>query len=375
MKRIMSLLAVSALAVSLSACAQQQAVEIAMITDIGTIDDKSFNQGTWEGIDLYSKDTGRPSRYYRPNGEDTAAYASTIDLAVTGGAKIIVTPGFKFEQAIFDAQAKYPNVRFVILDAVPTPGGDYTKSTVGQNTYSILYNEHESAFLAGYSVVKDGFTKPGFIGGQPFPAVKKFGVGFVAGAFYAANEIGKLNEVSFPDIYFEYVFDFAPNPDYKALAAGWYQRGVEVIHVAAGGVGNSVMGAAEESSGNKWVVGVDVDQESQSGRVITSAMKLLGKAAYDAIADHFNNTWQGGNIITYSAANGGVGVPSNFSRFTNPTATKAGYENVLSRLSSGAFKVPSTYDELRTYVSGLGVNTSDPNKFPTAAKVNQDPRF
>ena len=135
------------------------------------------------------------------------------------------------------------------------------------------------------------------------------------------------------------------------------------------------MGAAEESSGNKWVVGVDVDQESQSGRVITSAMKLLGKAAYDAIADHFNNTWQGGNIITYSAANGGVGVPSNFSRFTNPTATKAGYENVLSRLSSGAFKVPSTYDELRTYVSGLGVNTSDPNKFPTAAKVNQDPRF
>jgi basic membrane protein A len=135
------------------------------------------------------------------------------------------------------------------------------------------------------------------------------------------------------------------------------------------------MGAAEESSGNKWVVGVDVDQESQSSRVITSAMKLLGKAAYDALSDHFDNSWNGGRVITYSAANGGVGIPANFSRFNNAAATKSGYENVLSRLSSGAFVVPDTYDKLRTYVSGLGVNTNDPNKFPTAAKVNQDPRF
>jgi basic membrane protein A and related proteins len=374
MKRIMSLLAVSALAVSLSACAPQQTAEIAMITDIGTIDDKSFNQGTWEGIELYSKDTGRASRYYRPAGEDYAAYTATIDLAVQGGAKIIVTPGFKFEQAIFDAQTKYPDVKFVLIDGVPN-NGDYAgnfQSRVAPNTLSIIYNEHEAAFLAGYAVVKDGFRNLGFIGGIPFPAVKKFGFGYVAGAFYAANEIGIASTFSFPDKYYEYVFDFAPKPEYKSLAAGWYSQGVEVIHVAAGGVGNSVMGAAEEAN-NKWVVGVDVDQASQSTKVITSALKQLGKAAYDALDNFYNNKWNGGQTIFYTAQNSGVGIPADLSRFRNQSSVKTGYDALMANLAAGRFTIPDSYTALRTYVSSLGVPVNDPNRFPTAVNADANP--
>jgi basic membrane protein A len=365
MKRIMSLLAVAALAVSLSACATNT-FEVAMITDLGSIDDKSFNQGTWEGVNQYAKDNNKSAKYYQPTDGTTAAYVAAIDLAVTGGAKVIVTPGFLFEEAIFIAQDKYPAVKFVLIDGVPH-NADYSVFKTADNTLSILFAEHESGFLAGYSVVRDGFERLGFMGGLPVPAVKKFGFGFVAGAYYAAQELGKVNAVSVSNANYEYLGTFAPSDTVKSTAAGWYNAGTEVIFAAAGGAGNSVMGAAAEST-NKWVVGVDVNQIPQSQRVITAAMKEIGLAAYEAIDAHYKNQWVGGITKQYTAANNGVSIPNDFSRFR--TYNKAQYDAIQAKVANGTVRVPETYAALRTFVSGLGVNVNDPNKFPTAQNAD-----
>ena len=108
MKKVLSLLLMVILVFGLTACAKEAAkpaqpatYEIAMITDLGTIDDKSFNQGTWEGIVAYADKSKLTHKYYKPTEQSTDAYLAAIQLAVDGGAKVIVTPGFLFEEPIF----------------------------------------------------------------------------------------------------------------------------------------------------------------------------------------------------------------------------------------------------------------------------------
>jgi basic membrane protein A len=341
--------------------------EIAMITDIGSIDDKSWNQAAWEGVDKYASDNNKSAEWYQPRDATTAAYVEAINLAVNRGAKIVVTPGFLFEEAIFIVQDRYPDVRFVLIDGVPR-NVDYSVFKTSDNTLSILFAEHESGFLAGYSVVRDGYEKLGFMGGLPFPAVKKFGFGFVAGVYYAAKEMNKLDTVSIPNSRFEYLGTFGPSDTVKSTAYGWYNAGTQVIFHAAGGAGNSIMSAASEAT-NKWVVGVDVNQMPQSQRVLTSAIKGIDVAAYDSIESHFNNSWRGGYTKIYTAANNGVGIPDDdFSRFIK--YDQAAYNTILYKVANGTIVVPETYSALRTFVTNLGVNTNDPNKFPTAANAD-----
>ena len=139
--------------------------DIAMITDIGTIDDKSFNQGTWEGVVAYAEKNNITHKYYKPTEQTTDAYLAAIQLAVEGGAKVIVTPGFLFEAPIFQAQDLYPDVTFVLIDGFPN-NGDYNNlvEKTGKNTVGIKFAEEQVGYLAGYAAVKDGDTKLGIHG-------------------------------------------------------------------------------------------------------------------------------------------------------------------------------------------------------------------
>jgi basic membrane protein A and related proteins len=325
-----------------------------MVTDIGDIDDRSFNQGTWEGVVAWAERNNITHRYYRPLEPGTAATLDAIALAVRGGAEIIVTPGFLFEPAIFQAQQLYPNVRFVLIDGVPQPG-DFSEFVVAQNTVSILFDEHESGFLAGYAAVQDGFRKLGYFGGIAVPAVVKFGLGFVAGANYAAQELGV--EIELGDNRFAYFGSFAPSDDNKNAAAAWYLQGTEIIFVAAGGAGTSVMAAAEEAGAK--VIGVDVDQSSLSTTVVTSALKQLGIAAGQALQDWLDGTFPGGEIQNKGVVNDGVGLPEDFSRFNNPAATRTAYNAVYARIAAGDLVVPSTYAELVDFLTAQGISTSN----------------
>lgn len=346
MKKILALLVLLSAGFVLASCGDET-YTIAMITDTGDIDDGSFNQGTWEGIKEYADANDISRKYYKPAGESTDDYVAAIDLAVAGGAEIVVTPGFYFETPIFTAQTKYPDVKFVLIDGSPH-NGDYNV-VIEDNVLSIFFNEHEAGFLAGYAVVKEGFEELGFMGGIAVPAVQRFGVGYVAGAYYAAEELG-LTDFEFDVDYYTYLGSFGPSDEYKTLAATWYDNGIEVIHAAAGGAGFSVMAAAAERT-DKWVVGVDSDQADDSDTVITSALKGVGTAAYNALDEYFSDNWDGGKSISLAASDDAVGLPMETSRFE--TFNDAAYDSIFGMLGTTVV-VPADADALNTFVTDLG---------------------
>ena len=369
MKKILSLFVLLFAVVTLSSCElieQATTFEIAMITDAGDIDDKSFNQGTWEGIVEFAEANDLTHKYYKPTEVSDNAYVAAIDLAVAAGAKVVVTPGFLFEAAIYEAQTKYPDVIFVLIDGVPHPG-DYSVFTVEENTRSILFKEQESGFLAGYAAVMEGYRELGFMGGIAVPAVVRFGLGYVAGAYYAADELG-LEDFEFDMNYYDYLGTFAPGDDVKTKAAGWYNAGVEVIHVAAGGAGNSVMAAAQETTDGK-VIGVDIDQASQSETVITSAMKALAVVVQQALQDYVDGTFVGGETLTLGAAEDAVALPLGDS-FKFENFTVAQYEAILAKLVDGTVVLPMDEVGLNAFIDAL--KPADPLPNPVIDAINAE---
>ncbi len=320
-------------------------IELALITDVGTIDDKSFNQGSWEGLEKYAKENNISHKYYQPAEKTTAAYLASIDLAVAGGAKVVVTPGFLFEPAVFQAQTAYPDVKFILIDGIPHAEEDqnYENPVVTDNTLSIFYAEQEAGFLAGYAAVKEGYTKLGFMGGIAVPAVVKFGYGFVQGAEYAAQEM-KIDKI---DIKYNYTGGFAATPEAQARAASWYESGTEVIFACGGAVGNSVMAAGEAAGGK--VIGVDVDQSTESDTVMTSSMKMLQKSVYDAIASYYNDSFQGGKSVVLTAKEGGVGLPMETSKFTK--FTQKDYDAIYQELVDGKITLVGDVDENKKQIA------------------------
>ena len=142
--------------------------ELALITDANSIDDRGFNQFSWEGLKQYAEENGKTYTYYTPIDQSTQSYLSAIEGAVNNGAKLIVTPGFLFGEAIYKAQTMYPDVHFVLVDATPTLDDD---TVIADNTCSIFFAEEQSGFLAGYAAVKEGYRKLGFFGALAVPAV------------------------------------------------------------------------------------------------------------------------------------------------------------------------------------------------------------
>ena len=327
-KLIVMILTVSMLSIS---CGDtKKGYELALITDVGTIDDRSFNQGSWEGLKKYADEKNITHKYYQPTEKTTDAYIDSIDLAVAAGAKIVVTPGFLFEPAIYKAQDTHPEVNFVLLDGSPQDG-TYTDFRIEKNVYSVFYAEEQAGFLAGYGAVKDGYTNLGFMGGMAVPAVVRFGYGFVQGVNYAAKEFGIKNV----KVDYTYLGSFNQSPDIQTKAASWYINGVQVIFVAGGGAGNSVMAAAEQNNG--YVIGVDVDQSGESSSVITSAMKMIGESVYNAIDEFYKGNFPGGQSVVLDAKVHGIGLPMETSKFKN--FTQEDYDNIYQKLVDGSIKV------------------------------------
>ena len=330
---IVMILTVSILSIS---CGDtKKGYELALITDVGTIDDRSFNQGSWEGLKKYADEKNITHKYYQPTEKTTDAYIDSIDLAVAAGAKIVVTPGFLFEPAIYKAQDTHPEVNFVLLDGSPQDG-TYTDFRIENNVYSVFYAEEQAGFLAGYGAVKEGYTNLGFMGGMAVPAVVRFGYGFVQGANYAAKEFGIRNV----KVDYNYLGGFNPSPEIQTKAASWYRNGVQVIFVAGGGAGNSVMAAAEQNNG--FVIGVDVDQSGESSSIITSAMKMIGESVYNAIDEFYKGNFPGGQSVILDAKVHGIGLPMETSKFKN--FTQEDYDNIYQKLVDGSVKVLNDTD-------------------------------
>ncbi len=300
--------------------------ELALVTDLGTIDDKSFNQGAWEGMTKYAEENNITYKYYQPQEGTTDSYLETIGLAVEGGAKLIVCPGFLFEEPVYLAQDEYADITFILLDGEPH-SGDYSEYRTNDNVMPILFQEDEAGFLAGYAAVKDGYTKLGFMGGMAVPAVIRYGYGFIEGAEYAAAEMG----IDGIQVMYNYTGQFAATPEAQSMAASWYQNGTEVVFGCGGAVGNSVMAAAQEKGAK--VIGVDVDQSFESDTVITSAMKMLANSVYDGVKAFYDGSFPGGKTTVFTAENAGVGLPMETSKFS--TFTQEDYDGIMDKLIKG----------------------------------------
>ncbi|WP_208615671.1 BMP family lipoprotein [Gottfriedia luciferensis] len=324
------------------------AFKIGMVTDSGTIDDKSFNQGTWEGIQAGAKELGfdlkQDTKYLKPAGETEADYLKEIGNLNDAGYKVIITPGYKFETAINKAQDKYKDDKFVIIDGTPHTAKDFTPN-VKKNTVSIFFAEHEAGYLAGVATalqLKTGDV--GFIGGMEIPAVQKFNWGFQQGVKYANENLG--TKISLKANNVVYSGSFTDKAAGQQIAAQMFDRGVKAIFCAAGGVGQGAITEAKnrvDSGKDAWIIGVDVDQyadgvyKDNKSVILTSATKGVSKAASDMVKAEKDKKFPGGETLTYDAKNDGIGLPKENPNLSPDTLTKV--SEVLNKIKSGEIKV------------------------------------
>ena len=317
--------------------------EVAFVTDVGQLKDKSFNQGTFDGVKLYAHENGLSYKYYQPANGDQATDDDRYDAmkaAAENGAKIIVCAGFMQGTALAKAAAEFTDVSFVFVDGWAMTDADGNPLT---NTLGIAFQEEQCGYLAGYAAVKEGYTKLGFCGGGggTNPACCRYGYGYVQGASAAAAELGVKVEMNYS---WQYGGSFSASPELQTMANGWYENGTEVIFACGGSMFASIAQAASANDG--FVIGVDVDQSFESDTVITSAMKGLAASVQWACAKVYDGSYAelGGTCATLGAKDDAVGLPTATWSLTGWTVEE--YNEMVKAMADGTLVVDSDYNNL-----------------------------
>ena len=317
--------------------------EIAFVTDVGQLKDKSFNQGTFDGVKLYAHENGLSYKYDQPANGDQATDDDRYDAmkaAAENGAKIIVCAGFMQGTALAKAAAEFTDVSFVFVDGWAMTDADGNPLT---NTLGIAFQEEQCGYLAGYAAVKEGYTKLGFCGGGggTNPACCRYGYGYVQGASAAAAELGVKVEMNYS---WQYGGSFSASPELQTMANGWYENGTEVIFACGGSMFASIAQAASANDG--FVIGVDVDQSFESDTVITSAMKGLAASVQWACAKVYDGSYAelGGTCATLGAKDDAVGLPTATWSLTGWTVEE--YNEMVKAMADGTLVVDSDYNNL-----------------------------
>ena len=318
--------------------------EVAFVTDVGQLKDKSFNEGTWNGVKTYAYENGLSYKYYQPANGDEATDDDRYDAmaaAVNGGAKVVVCAGYLQEAALRRAAIEFPDVHFVFIDGYSlTEDPDNAESAVLTNVAGINFSEEQCGYLAGYAVVKDGFTQLGFSGGGggTNPACCRYGYGFLQGASAAAEEMGVDVTVNYS---WQYGNTFQASPELQSMIAGWYTNGTEIVFACGGSMFASITAAASANDG--YVIGVDVDQSGESDTVVTSAMKGIDQAAILAIGHSYDGTWDeiGGKTTTLGAKDDAVGLPTDTWSLESYTVEE--YNTLFESIKDGSLVVDPNY--------------------------------
>ena len=331
------------------AAASGSKTDVAFVTDVGNIDDQSFNQYTWQGVQDFCSANSLNANYYRPTEDSDAARLEQMDNAVNDGAKAVVVAGYLFGSSIAEAQAKYPDVEFLALDVSTVDLGD---TAPAENTALITYKEEQAGYLAGYAAVYDGYKELGFLGGMAVPAVIRYGYGFVQGADAAAQELGTNIDIN----YF-YGGQFYGDANITSRMEGWYSNGTQVVFACGGGIYTSAVEAALKNNG--YVIGVDVDQNYIGAKgvadgtyaynpFITSAMKGLTEAVNTALADIDAGSWGdiAGSNGNFGLEDGDyIGLPTDADSWNFESFTTDEYEELKGKIKSGEITVDNSSDD------------------------------
>ena len=309
-KKLLSLLAVSAITVTLFAgcgssntktsdqgTSAEKEYKVAMVTDTGGVNDQSFNQSSWEGLQSLEKNNKGVKVSYLESKQESD-YATNLDKTVDSGNKLVWGIGFAMADAITKAAQSNPDVNYAIVD------NDYGDKTPA-NVTGVMFKAQEPSFMVGYVAAKTTKTnKVGFVGGIKGNIIDQFQYGYQAGVQYAAKELGKEITV---DV--QYAESFADASKGKAIANKMFSSGCDIVFHAAGGVGVGVIEAAKES--NKFAIGVDRDQAYLApDNVLTSALKLANVAVENLSKEAMSGNKIGGKTYTYGLKENAVGIPT-----------------------------------------------------------------
>lgn len=334
--------------------------QVAFVTDVGQLKDKSFNQGTFDGVKLYAAANGLSYKYYQPANGSEATDDDRYDAmkaAVEGGADVVVCAGYLQEAALKKAAIEYPDTPFVFIDGYPLT--DDAGNTLS-NVAGIAFKEEQAGYLAGYAAVMDGFTKLGFSGGGggTNPACCRFGYGYVQGANHAAEELGITVDMNYS---WQYGSTFSASTDLQTMINGWYVNGTEIVFACGGSMFQSIVAAA--SANDKFVIGVDVDQSGESEYVVTSAMKGLADAVQWAVAKVYDGTFDtiGGQQTSLGVADNAVELPTGADSWRFETFTVEKYESLYQQMVDGTLVVDDDYtvmDNAETATNWSNVNVN-----------------
>lgn len=309
------------------------AFSIAMVTDVGGIDDKSFNQSAWKGVQDYGKEhsleKGTGGFDYLQS-TSPADYTTNLNNLARRDFNLIFGVGYLMEDAIDEIAAQQTNTKFAIIDG----------QVDGPNVTSILFKEQEGGFLAGAAaalMTKSG--KVGFVGGQDIPVIERFEAGFIEGV-KAVDPAVKVDS--------KYTGSFDKAELGKAEAGRMYSSGVDIIFHAAGGTGNGVFSEAKErkqadKNAYVWVIGVDSDQYDE-GKVgddnitLTSMLKRVDIAVQDVANQAKEGNFPGGETKVYGLEDNGVGLAD--SRGAIPQDVLDKIDEYAEKIKSGEIEVP-----------------------------------
>ena len=316
---------------------------VAMITDYGDITDQSFNQTTYEACKAFAEDNGVEFSYFKPAGDNTADRVAMIEKAIDEGYNVVVMPGYAFGEAIKETAESNSDTTFIALDVgAGDLGEDYV---VPANLYCAVYQEELCGYMAGYTAVKLGYTKLGFLGGMAVPAVVRYGYGYVQGVDAAAKELDIT-----VDLKYAYGNQFSGDADITAAMDTWYQGGTEIVFACGGGIYTSAAEAAAKVGGK--VIGVDVDQKGiidgsyGEGMTVTSAMKGLAPTVKhllsEVLAGNFAN--YGGKIDTLGLVSANpeenyVQIPTASTQFEDGKFTADDYAALVAAMFDGTITV------------------------------------
>lgn len=298
-------------------------LKIAMVTDVGGINDQSFNQGAWEGLQRAKEELGVDVSYLESQTE--ADYVSNIETLVDQGHDLIVACGFLMANTIAEAAEAYPDQKFAIID-------DSTNADL-PNVSCLMFKQNEASYLVGVvAALMSETNKVGFVLGMSTPVMNQFGYGYVAGVL-------DTNPNATVELYNANSFGDAAAG--KAAAVQMFTNGADVVYHAAGGTGNGVIEAAKEQG--KYAIGVDIDQAYLAPEnVITSAMKRCDNAIYDLV-EKMTKGEEIQGIYTYGMDNGGVDIAPTQNLLSEDVIAKV--QEAKDKILAGEIKVPETQEQ------------------------------